>query len=169
MPFRPVIAKLTAAAVFTGGVACGVWIAPRVLSPVQARGDAAAAAVHVQPRTPLAGAYRAQVTAVIDGDTVEARIHVWMGQEAVTRIRLAGIDAPEMGGACAAEQQLARRARERLAALVQPGAVVITDVRPDKYFGRVVARLLLADGRDAGDILVQEELVRAGHRRFSWC
>jgi endonuclease YncB( thermonuclease family) len=125
----------------------------------------------VQGRTPLAGAYRAQVIAILDGDTVEARVHVWMGQEVVTRVRLRDIDAPEIGSACAEERQRAVAARERLASLIGSGDVTISDVQADKFFGRVVARLATADGMDAGATLLGERLARtyAGGRRTSWC
>lgn len=106
---------------------------------------------------------------VIDGDTVEARVHVWMGQEVVTRFRLNSIDAPELTGACAAERDLAECARLRLAALAGGQDVTLVDIRPDKYFGRVAGRLLMAGGKDAGNRLMAEGLARTGTRRFNWC
>ncbi len=125
----------------------------------------------VNMRTPLAGAYRAQVLSVIDGDTVEARVHVWMGHELVTRIRLKDVDAPEMSGACGLERERAIAARDRLDALVRGPGIVLAEVRPDKYFGRVVARIVMADGRDAGAMLLAEGLARPyrGGRRDNWC
>jgi micrococcal nuclease len=158
------------AAVFAAGLGLGAAAAlvlQTVITPASARLDPSQPAI--TPRTPLSGAYRAQVLKVIDGDTVEARIHVWMGQEIVTRVRLAGIDAPEMNGACAAETDLARRARNRLMDLIGTSPVLLAEVRPDKYFGRVAARLVLGDGRDAGEVLGAEALARFGSRRFSWC
>lgn len=133
------------------------------------------ASVRIGARTPLAGAYRAQILAVIDGDTLDAKVHVWMGQEVVTRIRLLDIDAPELGGGCQREKELARAARDRLAALLADaaphGSVTLVDVRPDKYFGRVVGRVLRPDGLDLGKALVAEELGRPyrGGRRSGWC
>jgi len=133
------------------------------------------ASARIGARTPLAGAYRAQILAVIDGDTLDAKVHVWMGQEVVTRIRLLDIDAPELGGGCQREKVLARAARDRLAALLVDatphGSVTLVDVRPDKYFGRVVGRVLRPDGLDLGKALVAEELARPyrGGRRGGWC
>jgi endonuclease YncB( thermonuclease family) len=142
--------------------------AARVVARADARTDATSA---IGPRTPLAGAYRAQVTQVLDGDTLEARVHVWMGQEALTRVRLAGIDAPERGGACAEERALAQNASARLARLIGEGPVTLTEVRPDKYFGRVVARVITANGTDAGAVLLGEGMARAstGRSRKGWC
>jgi micrococcal nuclease len=141
-----------------------------VVTPASARLDQPQQAA-VSPRTPLNGAYRATILKVIDGDTVEARIHVWMGQEVVTRLRLLDIDAPEFSSGCAEERRLAGGAQTRLAQLVSGGPVLVADVRPDKYFGRVVGRLVLADGRDAGAALLAEGLARPyrGGARLNWC
>src|SRR5512138_2187486 len=45
------------------------------------------------------------VVRTIDGDTFEARVHLDGGLEAVTRVRLRGIDAPELKSACDKELQ----------------------------------------------------------------
>lgn len=121
------------------------------------------------PSTPLAGSYRARVLRVIDGDTVEARVHVWMGQELVTRVRLSGIDAPELNGGCAFERALAEQSRLRLVELAGGREITLVDVGADKYFGRVVGRLITPQGEDAGQRLVSEGLARATKRRSNWC
>jgi endonuclease YncB( thermonuclease family) len=125
----------------------------------------------VGPRSALAGAYRAHLVKVVDGDTVEVRVHVWLGQEVITRVRLLGIDAPEIAGACGPERIQAVAARDRLAALMGDGPVTLVDLRPDKYFGRVVGRVLTGAGDDAGAMLVREGLARpySGGRRQGWC
>ena len=52
-----------------------------------------------------------EVIRVIDGDTVEARVHLEVGRDLNTRIRLRGIDAPELKAACAQELRMAEAAR----------------------------------------------------------
>lgn len=108
---------------------------------------------------------------VVDGDTVEVLIHLWLGQEVITRVRLLGIDAPEIAGACGPERVQAVAARDGPAALVGEGPVTLVDLRPDKYFGRVVGRLLTGAGDNAGAMLIREGLARpyAGGRRQGWC
>ncbi|MGL4440750.1 MAG: thermonuclease family protein [Bosea sp. (in: a-proteobacteria)] len=164
--------------VFATGLVAGTLLAtalPGAVREAAARNDATIRKTDTSPavntRTPLAGAYQAQVLNVVDGDTVEARVHVWMGQEVVTRIRLKDIDAPEVTGACGPERERAIAARDRLAELVHGAGIVLADVRPDKYFGRVVARVVMSDGQDAGAILLSEGLARPyrGGRRQSWC
>ncbi|MEO5336205.1 MAG: hypothetical protein H7841_04825 [Magnetospirillum sp. WYHS-4] len=57
-------------------------------------------------------------------------------------MRLAGIDAPELRGPCA---EAGRAAQEGLRALL-PDSVRLVDMKRDKYGGRVVAAVRLADG-----------------------
>src|ERR1700750_1770804 len=45
-------------------------------------------------------ALSADVLRVIDGDTFEARVHLWPGLYVTTRVRLRGIDAPELKARC---------------------------------------------------------------------
>jgi len=124
----------------------------------------------------LTGPLPAQVISVLDGDTVEVRVHIWLGQNVSTRVRLAGIDAPELKGKCDRERDLARRARAYLLARLDPaaagaGAVRLWEVRYGKYAGRVLARVETLDGRDLGQGLVAAGLARPydGRRRASWC
>jgi endonuclease YncB( thermonuclease family) len=44
----------------------------------------------------------------IDGDTFEARVHLWPGLEMTTKVRLRGIDAPELKTSCAQELEMAQ-------------------------------------------------------------
>src|SRR5690348_9640474 len=59
-------------------------------------------------------AHPAEVLRVIDGDTFEARINLWPGLEVTTRVRLRGIDAPELRAHCDDERIKAEAARDAL-------------------------------------------------------
>lgn len=115
--------------------------------------------------------YPARVLRIIDGDTVEARIAIWLGQEIVTKVRLRGIDAPEIIGACPSESTRAQAARRRLDELVAGGPVMLEEIGPDKYHGRVVARLRNAAGIDTGAALVADGHAKpwTGRRHSGWC
>lgn len=117
------------------------------------------------------GPIPARVLNVIDGDTLLVRARIWLGQEVETRVRLAGVDAPELKGPCARERAMARQARELVAALVGDGSVTLRDVRHDKYGRRVAARVANPDGVDLGDALLARGFVRAyrGRDRHPWC
>ena len=119
----------------------------------------------------MPGTYRADLLRVVDGDTVEMQVHVWIGQEIRTSVRLRGIDAPELHARCDAERRAAQAARHRLQVLVANGPLVIRNPSPDKYFGRVLAELKLGDGSDVGLILLSERLARPyrGGTRQGWC
>jgi len=114
---------------------------------------------------------RAHLVRVVDGDTIEVLARIWPDHYVETLVRLAGIDAPERRGRCAAETALAERARSRLADILAGARLQLVEVHYGKYAGRVVARVLTEDGRDVAAILLAENLVRAyaGGRRESWC
>ena len=130
----------------------------------------------------LAGPLPAWVVSVIDGDTLEVRVNIWLGQDLNIRVRLAGIDAPELKGKCDREKDLARRARAYLLARLDPadsgvgakagaGEIRLREVRYGKFAGRVLARVETLDGTDLGQGLIAAGLARPydGRRRASWC
>lgn len=92
-----------------------------------------------------------RVADAIDGDTV-----VLADRQLV---RLIGINTPELGKDGAPDEPLARAARERLAGLTKNRAVTLipgTEER-DRH-GRLLAYLILADGRDVQELLLREGL-----------
>jgi endonuclease YncB( thermonuclease family) len=119
----------------------------------------------------LDGPLPARVLAVIDGDTLVARVRIWLGQSLEVRVRLAGIDAPELRGRCPREAALAVAARDFLIRRTGGGEVSISQVRLGKYAGRVIARVADAKGADLSQALRSAGLARAyrGARRKSWC
>ena len=123
------------------------------------------------PPASIQAAYPAEVVRVIDGDTFEARVKVWPGMEAVTRVRLRGVDAPEMKARCEDERVKALAAKDALTRMLDEGAVGLTNVKQDKYGGRVDADASAANTRDIGEALVALGLAPRydGGRRQSWC
>ncbi len=119
----------------------------------------------------LAGPVTAEVLRTIDGDTLEVRASVWLGMAITTRIRIRGIDAPEIHGRCQHEKDMARAATERLAALVAGGSVRLSAISGGKYYGRVIADVTTPDGRAVGPLMLTSGLARAydGGRREGWC
>lgn len=119
----------------------------------------------------IPGPVIASVVKVIDGDTVVVRARIWLGQDVETRVRLQGVDAPELAGACERERLLALRARDFVRLKIGGAKVVMRDIRYGKYAGRVVARILTADGEDISAALIEAGLGRPYHggRRASWC
>jgi endonuclease YncB( thermonuclease family) len=111
------------------------------------------------------------VVRTIDGDTFEARVHLSPDLNLTTRVRLRGIDAPELKASCSQELQMAEAATGALRALLGEGEVAIFNIGPDKYSGRVVAEVAT---RRTGN--VSTAMLAAGHaRRYGgghrngWC
>ena len=100
------------------------------------------------------------VIRTIDGDTFEARVHLLPGRDLFTRVRLRGIDAPELKASCAQELKMAEAATDALRDLLGQGEVTIYNIGPDKYQGRVVADV--ATRRTDN---VSAALLAAGHAR----
>jgi endonuclease YncB( thermonuclease family) len=100
---------------------------------------------------------------IIDGDSFN--IH---GQS----VRLAGIDAPELGNpGCESERQLAERAEERLHELLNGGAVrlIRTGVRDRDRYGRLL-RDAEVDGASVGEQLIAEGLAQPWRgQKADWC
>lgn len=101
-----------------------------------------------------------EIATVVDGDTIRVR-----GE----RVRIMGLDAPEMHARCPAEAEGARRATERMRELIAAGVALEPHGR-DRY-GRVLAVVTDAEGRDVARVMVSEGLARAywGGRREGWC
>ena len=125
------------------------------------------------PATPAAGpGYPAELLHVNDGDTFEARVRIWPGMAATTRVRLRGIDAPKKFGArCASEYRRAVVAEEELRRLLAAGGIVISRVGVDKYGGRVLADAATRDVANVSDAMLKSGLARRydGGRRGRWC
>jgi len=113
----------------------------------------------------------ADVLRIIDGDTFEARVHVWPGIDITTKVRLRGIDAAELRARCPAERVKAEAARDALRDLLAEGAVGVYAVSLDKYGGRVVA-----NAATRATTSVSAEMLNRGHarpyaggHRDGWC
>jgi len=118
----------------------------------------------------IAGPVVATVVRVIDGDTIEARVRLWLDLQLTTSVRIRGIDAPEVRGRCQTEKDLAATATRRLAE-VAVGEVTLIDIAEDKFFGRVVADVRAADGTDLAAMMLADGLARPydGGARATWC
>ena len=112
-----------------------------------------------------------EVIRPIDGDTFDARVSLWPDLELTTRVRLRGIDAPELKANCESEYIKAEAASAVLRKLLAEGGVVIFNIGPDKYAGRVVANVATRATPDVSQALLSGGFVRAyqGGRRESWC
>lgn len=127
------------------------------------------------PRAPpiaadLPASIVARVLKVVDGDTFDARIEVKPGLRVTTRVRVRGIDAPELHAACEEERVGAEAAQRALRAILAEGGVIIRNPGEDKY-GRLLGTVATRATPDVAEALIAKGVVRRyeGGRRRGWC
>ena len=110
------------------------------------------------------------VIRTIDGDTFLARVHQRDGRDLVARVRLRGIDAPEMKASCQEELDKAEAATDALRALLGQGGVTIYNLGSEKY-GRVLADVATRRTANVSAVLLAGGYARSynGGHRDGWC
>src|SRR5882672_1480203 len=118
----------------------------------------------------FAGPVPATVERVVDGDTIEVKARIWLGQSLTVKVRIDGVDAPELEARCGEERRMALAARDYLARRILGAEVTLSRVVYDKYGGRVRAAVADSQG-DIAKALLAEGLARpyGGERRQPWC
>ena len=76
----------------------------------------------------LAASVPARVLKVVDGDTFDARVELRPGFRITTRVRVRGVDAPELHAACEQERVGAEAAQRALRAILAEGGVTIHEL-----------------------------------------
>ena len=164
---------LVLAATFAIGFGVGAAIAPVTASRNgnDVRAPAATAAAPSSETNIARMVHPAEVVRVIDGDTFEARVHLWPGLDITTRVRLRGIDAPEFKARCTEERLKAEAARDALRAILDQGEVGISRVSLDKYGGRVLADASTRATPNVSSALLSVGAARrySGGHRDGWC
>lgn len=120
----------------------------------------------------VAFATPARVGRIIDGDTFDAVVMLGGDIRVSARVRIRDIDTPEIHGKCASEREMAAAARARLAEMLPVGSIVeLTNIKDDKYLGRIDANVADGHGTDVGRALIRAGLGRSynGGKRAGWC
>jgi micrococcal nuclease len=101
---------------------------------------------------------KAKVSRIIDGDTIEVTV----------KVRLRGIDTPELRGKCPSEIERAEAAKQAIAELAA-GRVTLRKIGVDRY-GRLLATVRTREGKDIGSTLVNDGHARVWRgKREEWC
>lgn len=114
----------------------------------------------------------ARVDYIIDGDTFSGQVKLEGDINVSVRVRIRNVDTPEIKGECEYERNMASRASRRLGELIPVGSIVeLTNIKDDKYLGRIDANVIDSNGQDIGSLLIREGLGRKynGGRRDKWC
>ena len=112
-----------------------------------------------------------KVISIYDGDTLRVNIDSFpdiVGKN--IRIRIKGIDEPEIKGKCQREIDLAIMARDYLRNTInQSSQIELRNIERGKYF-RIVGDLYI-DGENISKGLIKEKLayIYHGGRKRSWC
>lgn len=117
------------------------------------------------------GPIKANVIKVLEGDTLEVRLDVWLSQQVETKLRIIGIDTPEIKGKCEFERNKSQEARAEMIRLINDSFVSISNIRYGKYAGRVIGDVKTSDGVDVAKHMIEKGLARPykGRKRTSWC
>ncbi len=119
----------------------------------------------------LQGPISAEVLRIVDGDTIKVKAMIWVDQTVEVSVRLRGIDAPELyRPKCSNEKALARDAKAAVIASSPVGSrVTFSDIKRDKYGGRVIASVQTSDGEGLSErLLAQGQAIAYGARK-PWC
>ena len=154
---------------FAAGLGIGSTIAP-IITSRSVEPSPPATMLALAPSS-IRTMHPAEVLRVLDGDTFEARVHLWPGLDVTTRVRLRGIDTPELKARCMEERIKAEAARDALRSILEQGEVGIMRVMLDKYGGRVIADASTRATSDVSSALLAGGHARryAGSRRETWC
>ena len=141
------------------------------MSLLTALGVGVASMAIAAQRQVLPGPVPAIVERVIDGDTLEVRAQIWVGQEVRVRVRLSNVDTPELNGKCHDERRLAHHARSFVVQEIAGGPILLTNIRLGKYAGRVIAEIETASGQHLGARLLRAGLAKPYRKRRygRWC
>ncbi|GAB4252761.1 MAG: thermonuclease family protein [Thermoleophilia bacterium] len=124
----------------------------RLLAPAFSGSDS------VPPTYPAQGVLEARLVRVVDGDTIIVQVK----DGAEERVRYEGIDAPETVKPGSPVEPFGPEAAEANAELLSAGTLRLElDVRQRDRFGRLLAYVF------AGELFVNEELVRQGYAHLS--
>lgn len=117
--------------------------------------------------------YIEKVIRVTDGDTfvIDTSEKSSILRELGLSVRILGIDTPEKKGKCKKEKDLALKATELTKKLIENKIIKITDIKWDKYGGRINAKVFVND-LNVGDELIKKNLavLYFGEKKNkNWC
>jgi micrococcal nuclease len=99
--------------------------------------------------------YRAVVSRVVDGDTVDFLVDLGFHVSMLVRCRVARIDTPEMS------EEAGKLAKAEVQRLLPVGADCRLDTAKGDRYGRWIGEVTMADGRNLSDVLLSTGFAKA--------
>ena len=118
---------------------------------------------------PAAGGFRARCVNVVDGDTIDVCIDLGFGLSLKERVRLAGVNTPELHGSSVEEKALAQKAKqftyENVRPVTDPDSwpLRLTTVKVNEKFGRYLANVYMTVADK--ELHLNAMLIAAGHAK----
>lgn len=109
--------------------------------------------------------YKAEVTRVVDGDTVDAFIDLGFDMHSKQRVRLYGINAPETRTRDLIEKRHGKAATKRLVEMLKENknkCIIKTSLDKKGKYGRVLGTLFI-DDKNLNETLVEEGYAETYH------
>jgi endonuclease YncB( thermonuclease family) len=119
----------------------------------------------------IKGPVLADLVDIIDGDTIRVKAYIWPNQTIETKVRIAGINAPELRAKCDREKKIAIKAKNFLKKNLSK-KLFLTNLKWGKYGGRVIADVTNFDKRNVFDEMLKLNLAvkyDPRKKRKSWC
>jgi len=116
--------------------------------------------------------YPAVVTEVVDGDTIGVEVYVWPEVVVRTRVRVSGVDTPELRAKSQCERLMARRAKDLTTGFVDKDSKMVTlHIRGKDKYGRVLATVSNSLGvlSEFLTTTIYGRSYDGGSRDESWC
>ncbi len=107
--------------------------------------------------------YRAYVERVIDGDTIDVSVDLGFKIHSIQRLRLQGLNAPEIRGE---EREAGLAARKFVAERLKETDVVWIKTTKSKTYGEYDAQVWYGKGEDW--ININHRLIGEGHAKKTW-
>ena len=106
--------------------------------------------------------YNAKIIRWLDGDSLDVELDLGVDTLRRMRVRLACVNAPEVHSKDPDEKERGLAALAFASALAPPGSAVRTKTdKPKEKFGRYLARIWTASGKDVAVELIAAQLARA--------
>ncbi|MFP6713175.1 MAG: hypothetical protein VB913_15930 [Rhodospirillales bacterium] len=118
----------------------------------------------------IEGPVSVELVRVIDGEHIEVRAKFPNASYKKQIIKLLGIDAPELEGACQKERALARKTKHRLIEILG-NRLTLSNIMTSDGDAPFLAQVTTISGHDPVHMLTLENLARPnwGGHAFGWC